>query len=144
MERRRLCTETCCSHFLTFPEQAGPQAVSGELQSVVPCGSGRSPVLDIQEDAQSRTMNWLMQSPVQAEAGSGSVLEGTSVTPHLCLPWRWASQRSCQTLLLTTLNVSTALMHTLPYHQFQCTMQDTCLLMYLLPLANLSFQMRLS
>lgn len=65
--------------FLMFLGQAGPQAVSGESQSAVPCGSGRSSVVDDQEDAQSRTMNWLMQSPVRAEAGSESVLEGSDV-----------------------------------------------------------------
>ena len=65
--------------FLTFPEQAASQAVCGESQSAVPCGSGRSSVVDNQEDARSRTMNWLMQSPDQAEAGSESVSEGSVV-----------------------------------------------------------------
>lgn len=65
--------------FLTFPKQVGPQAISGKSQSVVLCESGQSSVVDNQEDAQSRTMTWLMQSPVQAEAGSESVSEGSDL-----------------------------------------------------------------
>lgn len=67
--------------FLTFPEQDGPraQAISGQSQSAVPCESGQSSIVDNQEDAQSRTMTWLMQSPVQAEMGSESVSEGSDL-----------------------------------------------------------------
>lgn len=35
--------------------------------------------MDNQEDVQSRTMNWLMQSPVRAEAESESVSEGSDL-----------------------------------------------------------------
>lgn len=61
--------------FLTFLEQDGHQAVSGESQSDAQCGSAQSSILGEREDTQARTMNWLIQSPVQAEAGSESVPE---------------------------------------------------------------------
>lgn len=64
-------------NFLAFPERVGPQAISGESQSAVPCESGQSSVVNNQEDAQSRTMTWLMQSLVQAEAGSESFPGGS-------------------------------------------------------------------
>lgn len=62
--------------FLTFSEQDGHQAVSGEPQSDAQCGSAQSSILGDREDTQARTMNWLIQSPVEAEAGSESVPEG--------------------------------------------------------------------
>ncbi len=39
--------------------------------------------MDSQEDTQARTMNWLMQSPVQAEARSEGVPEGDGLSNTL-------------------------------------------------------------
>ncbi|KAJ8377536.1 hypothetical protein AAFF_G00256320 [Aldrovandia affinis] len=68
--------------FLTFPDQDGDGDLTslGESRSNASCVSARTSVaLDNQEDSQVRTMDWLMQSPVQAEAESASVPEEDAV-----------------------------------------------------------------
>ncbi|KAJ8386195.1 hypothetical protein AAFF_G00176190 [Aldrovandia affinis] len=68
--------------FLTFPDQDGDGDLTslGEARSNASCVSARTSVaLDNQEDSQVRTMDWLMQSPVQAEAESESVPEEDAV-----------------------------------------------------------------
>ncbi|KAI3357018.1 hypothetical protein L3Q82_003654 [Scortum barcoo] len=66
--------------FLSFPEPTGSQGVSGESQSAVPCGSDHCSVVDNQEQAQSRTMNRLMQSPAQVEEESESVSDSSDLS----------------------------------------------------------------
>lgn len=62
--------------FLTFPGQEGNLASLEESQSDNWCAGARSSVaVADKEDSQTRTMNWLMQSPVLAEAESESVPE---------------------------------------------------------------------
>ncbi|KAJ8385115.1 hypothetical protein AAFF_G00192560 [Aldrovandia affinis] len=68
--------------FLTFPDQDGDGDLTslGESRSNASCVSAWTSVaLDNQEDSQVRTMDWLMQSPVQAEAESKSVPEEDAV-----------------------------------------------------------------
>ncbi|KAJ8367497.1 hypothetical protein AAFF_G00317200 [Aldrovandia affinis] len=68
--------------FLTFPDQDGDGDLTslGESRSNASCVSARTSVaLDNQEDSKVRTMDWLMQSPVQAEAESESVPEEDAV-----------------------------------------------------------------
>ncbi|XP_035984622.1 uncharacterized protein LOC118558239 [Fundulus heteroclitus] len=66
--------------FLSFPEPPGSQAVSGEPQSAVSCQSDRCCVVDGREAAQSRTMDWLMQSPDQVEEENGSVSSSDGIS----------------------------------------------------------------
>jgi len=62
--------------FLTFPGQEGNLASLEESQSDNCCAGAQSSVeVADKEDSQTRTMNWLMQSPVLAEVESESVSE---------------------------------------------------------------------
>ncbi|KAJ8349066.1 hypothetical protein SKAU_G00276550 [Synaphobranchus kaupii] len=70
--------------FLTFPEQNRDLVTSGESQSNASCVSARtSNALGNREDSRSRTMNWLMQSPVQTGAESESAPEEDAVGKDL-------------------------------------------------------------
>ncbi|KAJ8355221.1 hypothetical protein AAFF_G00085130 [Aldrovandia affinis] len=85
--------------FLTFPDQDGDGDLTslGESRSNASCVSARTSVaLDNQEDSQVRTMDWLMQSPVQAEAESASARRKMlSGRPYLWIPQRKTNQMSC-------------------------------------------------